>query len=329
MTEKSATAAGEFGAEQLAAESRSNAPRKKILTKQNIFCWAIVSIPLLGFLIFSGFTVIFSFAAMFCDMEYNQLDTLTWNSFQNFKDVVEQFTMEDGRLGNSLVTTVIIASAQFVSLAIALTIAAFLSQSVKGTRLFQTLYFIPYICSSVAVAIMWKMIFGSGGALNALLGIEDLNWLNNLEHPRTLTFAIFVSIIWQAPGYGIVMYCSSFKAINPALYEAASLDGANAWHKFWHITLPGISTITFFLILAGITAGLTTFDAARVMAPLTWEGNAGPDNAGLTLMYYIYIEGVLFGNMGYASVLSWMLFVVMMIPSVFLIKHRILSLEDK
>ena len=172
-----------------------------------------------------------------------------------------------------------------MSLAIAITIAAFLSQNVKGTRVFQTLFFVPYICSTVAIAIMWTQIFGGKGALNAILG-TNIQWLDNQNNPYTLTIAIFISIIWQAPGYGIVMYCSAFKAINPSLYEAAALDGANAFQKFRHITLPGITSITLFLVLAGILTGFTTFEAAQIMAPDTWTGVAGPDNAGLTIMYY-------------------------------------------
>lgn len=297
-------------------------PKKKI-NRTYLFCWIGVGIPLLGFLIFSGFPLVVSVLAMFSDMEYNQLDTMKWNGFAHFARM-----FSDAKLLQSLKVTVILACAQFVSLAIALLMAAFLSQNVKGTRLFQTLYFVPYICSTVAVSVMWNSIFGIEGVINGILGTE-INWLNNMENPSTLTIAIFISIIWQAPGYGIVMYCSAFKAISPSLYEAADLDGANAVHKFRYITLPGISSITFFLLLAGILAGLTTFDAAKIMAPPDWDGNAGLDNAGLTIMYYIYIEGVQFSNMGYASVMSWLLFVVMMVPSVFLIKKRILELEDK
>lgn len=247
---------------------------------------------------------------------------MVWNDFAHF---ARFFT--DPKLLQAIKVTLILACAQFVSLAIALLMAAFLSQNVKGTRLFQTLYFVPYICSTVAVSIMWNNIFGIEGVINTILGL-DINWYNNLDNPYTLTLAIFISIIWQAPGYGIVMYCSSFKAINPSLYEAADLDGANAVQKFRYITLPGISSITFFLLLAGILAGLTTFDAAKIMAPADWDGNAGLNNAGLTVMYYIYIEGMQFSNMGYASVMSWMLFIIMMIPSVFLIKKRILEVED-
>lgn len=303
--------------------SKPLAPKPKrrgnYLNKKYILCWLIVGIPLIGFVVFNGFPIAVSFISMFCDMKYNKLDTLTWNNFANF-----QRLFSDDVLLQSVKVTLIIASAQFVSLLIAITIAAFLSQNVKGTRVFQTLFFIPYICSTVAVTIMWMQIFGGKGALNALFG-TNIEWLNNMDNPYTLTFAIFISIIWQAPGYGIVMYCSAFKAINPSLYEAASLDGANAFQKFVHITLPGISSITLFLVLAGVLAGFTTFEAAQVMAPDSWTGYAGPENSGLTIMYYIYREGVKFGNMGYASVLSWLLFVVLMIPSAYLIRKRILS----
>lgn len=304
------------------APAQQKLPKKRIFTANNLICWFIVAIPLIGFLVFNGFTIGVSFVSMFCDMEYNQLNTLTWNNYANF---VEAFT--NPKVLKSIGVTLIIASAQFVSLAIAIIIAGFLSQNIKGKRIFQTLYFVPYICSSVAVAIMWKVIFGHHGALNAIVGGET-DWLNNLENPSTLTWAIWTTIVWPSPGYGIVMYCAAFSAINPALYEAADLDGANAFQKFWNITLPGISNITFFLVLAGISAGLTCFDQANVLAPAT-DGNAGPDNAGLTFMYHIYIEGVQFGHMGYASVLSWAMFVVMMIPAGVMIKKRVIELEDK
>ena len=233
----------------------------------------------------------------------------------------------DTKLLSAIKVTLILAAAQFVSLGIALMIAAFLSQNVKGTRIFQTLYFVPYICSTVAVSIMWGNVFDLNGVLNAIFGTH-IQWLNNLENPSTLTWAIFTTIIWQAPGYGIVMYCSAFKAISPSLYEAAELDGANAWHKFRYITLPGVSSITFFLILAGFMAGLLTFDAATVLAPMTWDNFAGPEDAGLTIMYYIYNTGVKNGEMGYASILSWLLFIIMVIPSVFLVKKRLVAMED-
>lgn len=296
--------------------------KKRKFRKSWIMCWIGVAIPLIGFVVFNAYPIVVSLQAMFSSMKFGKLDTMKWNNFANFKMLIG-----DTKLLSAIKVTLILAAAQFVSLGIALMIAAFLSQNVKGTRIFQTLYFVPYICSTVAVSIMWGNVFDLNGALNAIFGTH-IQWLNNLENPSTLTWAIFITIIWQAPGYGIVMYCSAFKAISPSLYEAAELDGANAWHKFRYITLPGISSITFFLILAGFMAGLLTFDAATVLAPMTWDNFAGPEDAGLTIMYYIYNTGVKNGEMGYASILSWLLFIIMVIPSVFLVKKRLVAMEE-
>lgn len=308
--------------EQSSSSVKPPEKKKRKFRKSWIMCWIGVAIPLIGFVVFNAYPIVVSLQAMFSSMKFGKLDTMKWNNFANFKMLIG-----DTKLLSAIKVTLILAAAQFVSLGIALMIAAFLSQNVKGTRIFQTLYFVPYICSTVAVSIMWGNVFDLNGVLNAIFGTH-IQWLNNLENPSTLTWAIFTTIIWQAPGYGIVMYCSAFKAISPSLYEAAELDGANAWHKFRYITLPGVSSITFFLILAGFMAGLLTFDAATVLAPMTWDNFAGPEDAGLTIMYYIYNTGVKNGEMGYASILSWLLFIIMVIPSVFLVKKRLVAMEE-
>lgn len=308
--------------EQSSSSVKPPEKKKRKFRKSWIMCWIGVAIPLIGFVVFNAYPIVVSLQAMFSSMKFGKLDTMKWNNFANFKMLIG-----DTKLLSAIKVTLILAAAQFVSLGIALMIAAFLSQNVKGTRIFQTLYFVPYICSTVAVSIMWGNVFDLNGVLNAIFGTH-IQWLNNLENPSTLTWAIFITIIWQAPGYGIVMYCSAFKAISPSLYEAAELDGANAWHKFRYITLPGVSSITFFLILAGFMAGLLTFDAATVLAPMTWDNFAGPEDAGLTIMYYIYNTGVKNGEMGYASILSWLLFIIMVIPSVFLVKKRLVAMEE-
>ena len=106
------------------------------------------------------------------------------------------------------------------------------------------------------------------------------------------------------------MFNAALKGINPSLYEAAEIDGANGFAKFWYITLPSLKSVTLFLILAGINHGLAIFDQVVILAPIAWTGVAGPNDAGLTIGYYIYIEGVGSGNMEYASVMSWFLFIV-------------------
>ena len=261
-------------------------------------------IPIVGFIVFNIFPIALSFAAMFSDVDHGDISALSWNSFANFS---KAFT--DTRFFHSVKITLWLASAQFVSLAIALIVSFLLSKKQLGSKIFQILYFIPYICSSVAVGVMFKAVFDYNGIINSLFG-TDINWFQNTDNPGSLTWLIFITVLWQAPGYGIVMFKAAFTAVNPALYEAASIDGASEWTKFWRITIPGIAPTIFFLVMAGIGAGLTMFDVAQIIAPTDYAGIAGYDDMGLTLSYYIYIRTESYQDMTSASVMSWCLFAV-------------------
>ena len=205
----------------------------------------------------------------------------------------------------------------------------------RGSKLFQILFFIPYICSTVAVSLMWRWIFDwEGGILNSVFGTTT-KWL---EDPKTMTWCIIVAIIWQAPGYGIVMYKAAFSNINNALYEAASIDGANAWQKFRNVTLPGISPTTFFLLQAGIGAGLLTYDLAELIIPNAWGVPGGNESMGLTMMRLVYFlitnstttdaNGVSY-MVSCACVISWLLFVVTGVLSMIMFRQREKSMEQE
>jgi len=293
-------------------------PKRKIKWKPiSWICLAIVFIPIIAYFLFNGFPVVLSFISMFTDMDNNDLSTMEWNGFQNFAKV-----FSDERFWKSWGVTLVLATSQFVTLLIALIIAVLLEQKIKGAKVLQIIYFIPYICSSVAVAIMWMWVFNKDfGILNAILGTH-INWLNDVDRPWRLVMCVYVTIVWQAPAYGIVMFKAALKNVNPALYEAASLDGAGAMHKFWHVTIPSIKSVLLFLLLSSVTQGLAVFDSVLVLAPLQWTGVAGPDDVGLTVNYYIYIKGVSHGDMEYAAVMSWFLFLVTMIITYPIIKAR-------
>lgn len=271
----------------------------------NFMCLALVFIPIVAYFVFNGFPVFLGLISMFTEMENNDLTTMRWNGFRNFSLV-----FQDTRFWKAWGVTFVLTTSQFVTLLIALVIAVLLEQKIKGAKTLQVIYFIPYICSSVAVAIMWQWVFNKDlGILNAILG-KNIEWLNNAEQPARLLFAVYMTIVWQAPSYGIVMFKAALKNVNPSLYEAASLDGAGGFAKFWHVTLPGIKSVLLFLCLASITNGLAVFDAVQILAPVQWTGVAGPDDIGLTINYYIYLKGVKQGEMEYAAIMSFALFIV-------------------
>lgn len=298
----------EASAPQSAASDKpeQGKPKRKKWKPVHWMCFGIALIPIVSFFIFNGMPVVLSFISMFTDMDDNMLDTMHWNNFANFAGV---FT--DKRFWKAWGTTLWLGSAQFVTLAIALVIAVLLEKKTKGAKAMQVLFFVPYICSTVAIAIMWSWIFHGDklGVLNSLFG-SKINWLNDYDHPYRLVWCIYITILWQAPAYGIVMFKAALKNISPSLYEAADLDGANGFQKFWYITLPGIKSVTLFLVLAGITAGLGVFDTVLILAPIQWTGIAGPNDVGLTVNYYIYLKGVSRGEMEYAAVMSWILFAI-------------------
>ena len=292
-------------------------------------------IPLVGFIIFNGFPLIISFIGMFCNVDLYDLTNIQWNNFEGFKSVFmprhayELFYFDLSKyFYKAVVITLWVASTQLVTLLIALFFATLLREKYAGSKVFQVLFFIPYICSTVAVALMWRWIFDwEGGILNTILG-TDIKWL---ENPETMTWCIIIAIIWSAPGYGIVMYKAAFSNINEALYEAAAIDGANTWQKFWNVTLPGISPTTFFLLQAGVGAGLLTYDLAQLVIPNAWGVPGGNESMGLTMMRLVYYlitnstttdaNGVSY-MVSCACVISWLLFLVTGGLSMILLRQR-------
>lgn len=299
----------------IASEERGQRPpKKKKIRMESVYGYIFTLLPLFGYVFFSGFTLVFSFVVMFCSMDNFDMSSLAWNNFENFKLV---FT--DSRFWHSLKITLWVASAQLVSLSIALIISILLNKKVRGSKIFQILFFVPYICSSVAVSVMWKWMFNTEyGIINSLFGLS-VDWM---QDPSVFTWTIFIAIIWQAPGYGIVMYKSALEAVSPSLYEAADLDGANAWHKVFYITLPTIAPTTFYLLMTGVIAGFLSFDIPKMMAGVTWTGTAGVGDMGLTTTLYIYIRGIMWRDMAQASVMSWFMFVIVFSLSFMMFKIR-------
>ena len=175
-------------------------------------CFLLALIPLAGFLIFSGFPAVLSLISMFVDINKNDLSTMHWNNFENIKMV---FT--DMRFWKSWRTTFWLGSCQLVTLCIALFIAVLLDRNKnKMSKAMQVIYFIPYICSGAAVAIMWSWVFNGSeiGLLNTILG-TNINWLDDPARPSRLVWCVYITILWQAPAYGIVMFTAALKNISP------------------------------------------------------------------------------------------------------------------
>lgn len=294
--------------------------KRKFWTSENLLGLTFACIPLVGFCLFTLVPALIAFAAQFTSMDGFDLSTMEWNNFNSFKTA-----FEDPLFWRSFGIDLFFVACQFASLLIALITAAILAQLPKAGKIFTTIFFVPQICSSVAIVLMSQNLFDYDfGIINTVLvklfGADaKVNWLN--EEGPYLAIMFFVTI-WQGPGYGILIYKAAFTNVNANLYEAADLDGANRMQKFLHITLPAISPTTFFLVTAGLNAGMQMFDIPHILSGGgdNWLGEIGPGNIGLTTTAYIYRSGISVYDptrgMPVAAVMSYSLFVVMLIISI-------------
>lgn len=187
---------------------------------------------------------------------------------------------------------------------LSLTMAVVVNQKLRGIAFFRGLYFMPYITTMVAVAIVWNWIFATRfGLLNYVLR----NYIGFDRPPRWLAsrdYALYVLIIvtiWKNAGFQMMVFLAGLQGIPAHFYEAARVDGANRWRLFRHITLPLLSPVTFFVLIITLIQATQTFEVTYTMT----EG--GPRNASTTLAYYIYQNAFVYNRMGFASSLAYVL----------------------
>jgi multiple sugar transport system permease protein len=193
-----------------------------------------------------------------------------------------------------------------------LAVAVALNQKFRGTTVFRTLFYLPVVSSWVAVALLWMWIFNPRfGMINyglELLGITGPTWLFD---PNWAMPAIIITSVWKDTGFVMVMFLAGLQAIPATYYEAASIDGANSRERFFRITLPLLSPTTFFAIVISLINSFQLFDQVWVMT------GGGPAGATSVLVEQIVNNAFRYSRMGYASALSWVLFALVFVITVF------------
>lgn len=169
-------------------------------------------------------------------------------------------------------------------------------------------YFLPYITSTVAIAIMFSSLFSTdygliNVGLHALLGTSNIDWLGQ---PAYIKPAIALIVFWRYLGFNIVLYLAALQTIPKDLYEAAAMDGAGRLQQFWYITLPGLRPMIYFCVTLSVIGGLQLFEEPFILT----GGRGGSDQAGMTSAVYLYRMAFDFNDFGGASAMSWLLFLV-------------------
>jgi multiple sugar transport system permease protein len=191
---------------------------------------------------------------------------------------------------------------------LALVLALLLNQKLRGITFYRTAYFLPIVSSTVAVALVWSWIYSKDfGLLNFLLrniGLQPVAWLTSARYAMP---ALIIMGIWGLLGEGMIIFLAGLQGISQSYYEAAEVDGANAWKKFLHITLPMITPSMFFYFIITMINAFQAFEQIYVMT------RGGPNNATTTMVYYVYTNAFRNFRMGYASAQAIGLFLIVMI----------------
>ncbi len=242
------------------------------------------------------------------------LSLFNWNlmtppTFAGLGNYMQLFS--DVRIGPVYWTTLKIAGLTVLfNTLIGLGIAVLLDQKMPAflRQFFRLSYFFPFVVSVSAVALIWSFLMNQdGGILNYYLGLVGINRIPWLHSSLWSPIAVVITNVWKNIGFNVLVFLGGLQAISNDFYEAAEVDGANAWDKFRNITLPLLSPTTLFLVVINMINALQIFAEPYILT----EG--GPGDSSRTIVMYIYEQGFRFFNMGYASTIALSLFVIILI----------------
>jgi len=282
----------------------------KAQTNETIAAYGFLMPNLIGFLVFTSLPVLASLVLSFC-----RWDALSGPpKFIGIDNFIELF--QDPLFWKYSGNTVYMMLSIPLSMAGSLILALALNQKLKGIVIFRTLYFLPTICSGVAIYMLWKLIYNPDfGVINSMISsagdlvglqLKGPSWLHDEMWAKP---ALIIMGVWQTVGgYNMILYLAALQGVPRDFYDAAEMDGANSWHKFWAVTWPQISPTTFFIGIMSVIGGFQAgFDPAYVMT------GGGPNGSTTTLIYYLYNSAFSWNQMGYAAAIAWVLFVIVFI----------------
>jgi multiple sugar transport system permease protein len=194
---------------------------------------------------------------------------------------------------------------------LALLLASILNMNLRFRYFFRAAFYLPTVTSSAVLVLIFMWIYNANGLLNKALdalGLPTYNWLGD---PAVALTGIMIMNIWSTAPLYMVVYLAALQDIPDTLYEAADLDGANWWHKFWKITVPMLRPVTFYVVVMGVIGTFQLFDQSYIFS----AGSGGPNNSTLTMVLLIYQYAFSVLDMGYASAIAFLLAVTIMIAT--------------
>jgi multiple sugar transport system permease protein len=270
---------------------------RSLSRRENVEGWLFASPWIIGFVVFTAGPMVAS--AVLAFTRWDLISEPQWAGLANFRRL---FVTDPLALHALKVTTVYAAVSVPLHIAGGVAVALLLNANVRGQQWYRTIYYLPAVLSGVAVALLWRWVFSPDfGLMNYVLSLVGITGPMWLADPAWAMPSLVIMSLWHL-GAGMVIYLAGLQGIPTELYEAAEVDGANGWHRFWRITLPLMSPVIFFQLIIGVIRSLQVFTEAYVLT------SGGPRDATLFYMLYLYQNAFQFFRMGYAAALAWVLF---------------------
>ncbi len=290
----------------ISAEKRQVAPQwwarrlaKSGERQENLVGYLFIAPWLIGFFAFTLIPVLASLYLAFTD--YDILTAPTWVGWENF----QRMFFADPRFWKAVKATFkFVFIAVPLRLVFAMAVAMLLNTWRKGVSVYRAVYYAPSVVGgSVAIAVMWRQIFGSEGVVNALTALYDIPPTIWLGDPETAIWTLIILAVWQF-GSPMLIFLAGLRQIPTELYEAAEIDGAGGWSRFFSITLPMLSPIILFNLVMQTISGFMVFTQAFIVT------SGGPLDTTLFYSLYLYTRAFSDFQMGYASAMAWVLLLI-------------------
>lgn len=270
-----------------------------------------LSPTLVVFTTFILFPVIFSFYLSF--QKWNMFSSES--TFVGLDNYIRMFQSEE--FWQVLKNTAVYTFGTIpLNMGFSLLVAYALNKKIIGKKFLRTAFFAPVIISPVAAAVIWRWLYDPNfGLINwfiGLFGINPINWLND---PTAAMFALIIMGVWKTFGYNMVLFSAGLQGIPETYYEAALIDGASGWTRFWKITIPLLSPTTFFIMVMSMIGSFQVFDIVYVLT------SGGPLGSTKVLVFYVYEHAFKFFEMGYASAVAYVLFAILFIFTMLQMKY--------
>jgi len=277
--------------------------RPRHRTRTSLIGWSFILPNLIGFGVLTLYPVLSLFYISFTN--WNVFGTAQWTGLANYKRLVNDPMFHTALLNTLYYCAMTIPLTLLTSLGLAL----LLNTKLRGAAFFRTAAFFPYVTSIVAIAVVWNLLFSPqygpvNEVLRALGWSSPPGWLTSEDWAMP---AVAIISTWQYMGYYMVLFLAGLQAVPQELHEAARVDGANAWWRFWGVTLPVMSPTIFFATV------ITFIGAFQIFDPMVIMTQGGPDGATRSIVQYTYEKGFQSFEVGYAAALSLVLFVVIMV----------------